>query len=186
MPRIYTRRGDEGETGLLYGGRVSKSDPRCEAYGTVDEAVSALGLARSLTRSERLRDIIKDVQQELFTLGAELATDPGQYSRLVEHFGVVTQEMVTRLEGLIDELEKEIALPRAFIIPGASAASGALDLGRSILRRAERRVVALKEQGLLPNPLVLQYLNRLADLAFVMARYEDRDLPFETLTSQRP
>ena len=185
MPRIYTKRGDEGETGLLYGGRVSKADPRCEAYGTVDEAVSALGLARALTRNERLRDIIKDVQQELFTLGAELATDPSQYSSLVEHFSIVTPEMVTRLENLIDELDQEITLPRAFIVPGASAASGALDLGRSILRRAERRVVALKEQGLLPNPRVLQYLNRLADLVFIMARYEDRDLPFEVLTSQR-
>ena len=184
MQRIYTRRGDEGETGLLYGGRVSKTDPRLEACGTVDEAVSALGLARSLVKSDRLKDIIKEVQRELFTVGAELATDSKEYPKLVEHFSVVTPEMVTRLEGLIDELNREIKLPRAFIIPGASAGSGAMDLGRSILRRAERRVVALKEGGMLHNPQVLHYLNRLADLVFVMARYEDRNLPFEVVTGE--
>ena len=184
MPKIYTRYGDQGETGLLYGGRVPKTDPRCEAYGTVDEAVSALGLARSLVKSDRLKDIIKLVQQELFTVGAELATDPKEYSKLQKHFSVVTPEMTAHLEDLIDELNQEITLPRAFIIPGASAASGALDLGRSILRRAERRVVALKEQDLLGNPQILKYINRLADLVFVMARYEDRDLPLEALTSE--
>ena len=184
MPKIYTRRGDEGETGLLYGGRVPKTDPRCEAYGTVDEAVSALGLARSLVTSDRLRGIIKLVQRELFTVGAELATDPSEYSKLQKHFSVVTPEMTAHLEDLIDELNQEMTLPRAFIIPGASSGSGALDLGRSILRRAERRVVALKEQDMLGNPQILKYVNRLADLVFVMARYEDRDLPLETLTSE--
>ncbi|MBI4282765.1 MAG: cob(I)yrinic acid a,c-diamide adenosyltransferase [Chloroflexi bacterium] len=186
MPKIYTRHGDEGETGLLYGGRVSKTDPRCEAYGTVDEAISALGLARSLVKTDRLKDIIKTVQRDLFTVGAELATDSKEYAKLQQHFSVVTQEMVDHLEHLIDELNGEMALLRAFIIPGASTASGTLDLSRSILRRAERRVVALKEQGLLSNPQVLKYINRLGDLVFVMARYEDRDLPIESLTSETP
>lgn len=186
MPKIYTRHGDEGETGLLYGGRVPKTDPRCEAYGTVDEAVSALGLARSLVKSDKLKVIIKMVQRELFTVGAELATDPKEYFKLQKHFGVVTPEMTTHLESLIDELRLEMTLPRAFIIPGASAASGALDLGRSILRRAERRVVTLNEQNLLGNPQVLKYINRLADLVFVMARYEDRELPLDALTSEIP
>lgn len=184
MPKIYTRHGDDGETGLLYGGRVSKTDPRCEAYGTVDEAISALGLARSLVKTEKLKDIIKTVQRDLFTVGAELATDPKEYAKLQQHFSVVTQEMVEHLEHLIDDLTQEMPLPRAFIIPGASTASSALDLGRSILRRAERRVVALKEQGLLGNPQVLKYINRLGDLVFVMARYEDRDLPLESLTNE--
>ena len=184
MPRIYTRHGDEGKTGLLYGGRVSKADLRCEAYGTVDEAVSALGLARSLVTTPRLRDAIKGAQRDLFTVGAELATDPKEYAKLEKHFSVVTQEMTDNLESLIDDLNREMSLPRAFIIPGASTASGALDLSRSILRRAERRVVSLKEQGLLVNPHVLKYINRLADLIFVMARYEDRDLPFEALTGE--
>ena len=186
MPRIYTRRGDEGETSLLFGGRVSKNDPRCRAYGTVDEAVSALGLARSLAQREELRGLIKGVQRELFTLGAELATDEAGYPKLMERFSTVTPEMVERLEHHIDRLNGDISLPDAFIIPGGSPASGALDLARTILRRAERGAVALKEQGLLPNPYIVQYLNRLADLVFVMARYEDKDLPFETLTSESP
>lgn len=185
MPRIYTKSGDQGETGLLFGGRVSKTDPRCEAYGTVDEAVSALGLARSLVVDERLKEIIMEVQRELFVVGGELATDASNYSMLKERFSVVTQEMVDRLEALIDELNGQMTLPNAFIIPGASPASGAIDMARSILRRAERRVVALKEQGLLHNIVLLQYMNRLADLAFVMARYEDRHLPVEALTGQR-
>ena len=186
MPKIYTRRGDDGETGLLYGGRVSKTDPRCEAYGTVDEAVSALGLARSLVKTERLGDIIKAVQRELFTVGAELATDPTEYPKLEKHFSVVTPDMVARLETVIDELNQDMTLPRAFIIPGDSAASGALDLARTILRRAERRVVAMKELDLLGNAHVLRYLNRLADLVFVMARYEDRHLASELLDGNNP
>ena len=186
MPKIYTRYGDEGETGLLYGGRVSKADPRCEAYGTVDEAVSTLGLARSLVKTESLKDTIKAIQRDLFTVGAELATDHKEYAKLQKHFSVVTQEMIDHLEHLIDGLNQEITLPRAFIIPGASMGSSALDLSRSILRRAERHVVVLKEKGLLANPHVLKYINRLADLIFVMARYEDRDLPFESLTSETP
>ena len=180
--KIYTKRGDQGETGLLYGGRVPKTDPRCEAYGTTDEAVSALGLARALSQRPRVKDVLKQVQTELFTVGGELATDPGEYRKLEAHFSVVTAEMVVRLEEIIDELNEEVILPRAFIIPGASPASSALDLARSILRRAERRVVHLKEEGLLPNTQVLRYLNRLADLVFMLARYEDKDLPFEVLT----
>ena len=182
LMKIYTKRGDQGETGLLYGGRVSKTDPRCEAYGTTDEAVSTLGLARSLSSSQKVKDILKRVQRELFTVGAELATDPREYSKLQAHFSVVTPEMVTRLEQLIDEITKEVSLPRSFIIPGASPASSALDMARSILRRAERRVVFLSEEGLLPNPEVLRYLNRLADLVFMLARYEDKDLPLEVLS----
>ncbi len=182
--RIYTRRGDTGETGLLYGGRVSKTDPRCEAYGTTDEAVSALGLARALAQDPRVRRVVKQVQRELFTVGAELATDPPERPKLEKHFGVVTPEMTGRLETLMDELGAQMELPRAFIIPGASAASAALDVARTTLRRAERRTVALQEQGLLDNPEVLRYLNRLADLLFVLARYEDRHLPFERLTGE--
>ena len=179
---IYTKRGDQGETGLLYGGRVSKTDPRCEAYGTTDEAISTLGLARSLSRDARVQEIAKQLQRELFTVGAELATDAAEYEKLKKHFSVVTPDMVERLEGLIDELKAEVPLPPVFIIPGSSPASAALDVARSVLRRAERRVVALKEQGLLLNTDVLRYLNRLSDLLFMLARYEDRHLPLEKLT----
>ena len=184
MPKIYTRYGDQGQTGLLYGGRVSKADLRCEAYGTTDEAISALGLARSLTSDQRVKEIILQVQRELFTIGAELATDPREYATFLKHFQPTTPEMVTRLEQLIDQLTEEAPLPRSFIIPGASPASAALDMARSTLRRAERRVVEVKEKGLLANPEVLRYLNRLADMLFVLGRYQDRHLPLETLTGE--
>ena len=184
MP-IYTKTGDEGETRLLFGGRVSKTDPRCEAYGTTDEAVSAMGLARALSQDRRVKDTLLQVQREMFTVGAELATAPDQYDHLQSNFAVVTPEMVARLEGLIDELTSEIDLPDAFIIPGASPASSVLDLARSLLRTGERRAVDLRERGLLPNPEVLRYMNRLSDLLFVLARYEDRELPWETLTGGR-
>ena len=183
MPKIYTKRGDSGETGLLYGGRVPKTDPRCEAYGTTDEAVSALGLARALSDDPRVKEIVTQVQRELFTVGAELATAPEQYGTMQRHFSIVSAPMVERLEQLIDELEAQVQLPRSFIVPGASAASAALDLARTILRRAERRTVALKEAGLLTNDEILRYLNRLADLLFMLARYQDRDMPLETLTA---
>lgn len=183
MPKIYTKRGDSGETGLLYGGRVPKSDPRCEAFGTTDEALSALGLARALSDDPRVKEIVIQVQRELFTVGAELATAPEQYATMQRHFTIVSAPMVERLEGLIDELETQVRLPRSFIIPGASAASAALDLARTILRRAERRTVALKEAGLLTNDEILRYLNRLADLLFMLARYQDRDMLLEALTT---
>ena len=183
MVKIYTRRGDSGETGLLYGGRVSKTDPRCEAYGTTDETISALGLARALSASPRVKEIVKQMQQELFTVGAELATDLAQYATMQRHFNVVSAAMVERLEHLMDELEAEVQLPRSFVIPGASAASAALDLARTILRRAERRAVGLKEAGLLVNNEVLRYLNRLTDLLYMLARYEDRALPLEQLAN---
>ena len=183
--RIYTKTGDTGETRLLFGGRVPKTDPRCEAYGATDQAVSAMGLARALSQQPRVKEILLEVQRQMFTVGAELATDRDQYQHLQANFAVVTPEMVDRLEGYIDELESQIDLPSAFIIPGASPASGALDLARSLLRTGERRVVALQPLGLLVNPEVLRYVNRLSDLLFMLARYEDRELPFELLTGQR-
>ena len=182
--RIYTKSGDTGETRLLFGGRVSKTDPRCEAYGATDQAVSAMGLARALSESPRVKEILLQLQREMFTVGAELATAADQYEHLEANFAVVTPYMVERLEGLIDELDAEIDLPSAFIVPGASAASSALDLARSLLRTGERRVVALQELGILANAEVLRYLNRLSDLLFMLARYEDRHVPFEVLTGE--
>ena len=184
MPKIYTRYGDQGETGLLYGGRVSKASPLCEAYGTTDEAISALGLARTFSSDPKVKEIIFLVQRELFTVGAELATDHTHYQTFLNHFHPTTAKMVTYLEQLIEQLNGEMELPNSFIIPGASPASAALDMARSILRRAERRVVELKEKSLLINDEVLRYLNRLADLIFVLARYEDRGLPIEALTGE--
>jgi cob(I)alamin adenosyltransferase len=185
MVKIYTKRGDDGETGLLYGGRVSKSDPRCEAYGTVDEAVSSLGMARSLSKNHRVQKAIMQIQRELFTVGAELATDIDQYDTLKKHFAIVTPKMVKWLEDLLDNMEKEVHLPPSFIIPGSSPASSAIDIARSTLRRAERQVVTLKELGLLINNDILKYLNRTSDLLFMLARYEDLDIPLEKLTNNK-
>lgn len=182
MVKIYTKGGDKGETGLLYGGRVTKTDPRCEAYGTTDEAVSALGLARAISKSDRVKNIVRQVQRDLFTVGAELATDPAEYTTMKSHFKSISSDSVEQLERIIDQLGADVRLPRSFIIPGASEASSALDLARAIIRRAERHVVGLKEKGLLVNEEVLRYLNRLADLLFMLARYEDRNMPLDALT----
>ena len=182
MVKIYTKSGDDGETGLLYGGRISKADPRCDAYGTTDEAVSIMGLARSLSRDTRVREILDSMQRELFTVGAELSTDPSKYKTMKRHFDVTTSDMVDKLESIIDELANVVQLPRSFIIPGGSPCSAALDMARSVLRRAERHTVEIKEAGLLVNFEILRYLNRASDLLFMLARYEDRDLTLETLT----
>ena len=185
VAQLYTRTGDEGETGLLYGGRVSKADLRVEAYGAVDEATSALGLARALAQEDRVKQALLQAQRELFTVAAELATSPEQYQTFKAHFKPVTAELTAHLERIIDELKGEVELPSAFIIPGASPASAALDLARTVLRRAERRVVTLKGAGLLANAENLRYLNRLSDLLFILARYQDRALPFELVTGGR-
>ncbi|MFQ5925220.1 MAG: cob(I)yrinic acid a,c-diamide adenosyltransferase [Dehalococcoidia bacterium] len=171
--KTFNKRGDKGETSLLYGGRVPKSDPRCEAYGTIDEAVSALGLARALAKKERVSHILLSIQQELFIVGAELATAADKYHKLKAEHRVVTAVMVDRLESLIDGLEGEMEMPKAFVIPGVSPCSAALDLARTIIRRAERRVVELRKDNMVQNERALEYLNRLADLIFTLARYEE-------------
>lgn len=179
MPKLYTKKGDDGTTGLLFGGRVSKADPRVEAYGMTDQAVSAMGLARALSKNERVKEILLTVQRELFAVGSELATDPSNRHHLEERIGVITSEMVDGLEAFIDEVMGQIDLPRAFIVPGGSPASAALDLARSTLRASERQVVALDEAGKLGNPEVLRYLNRTSDLLFILGRFEDKDAPYE-------
>lgn len=180
--RIYTKFGDKGETSLLYGGRISKSSPHTEAYGITDEAVSAMGLARATSQDLRVKDVLRELQRELFTIAAELATDPGKYQLFQQHFQPVTAGMVENLEQTIDSLEEEVEMPKVFILPGGSPASAAIDLARCIIRTAERRVVALNEAGRLTNSLIIAYLNRLGDLLFVLARYQDRDLPIERAT----
>ena len=168
MPRIYTKTGDDGTTGLLYGGRIPKDDAATEAYGTTDEAVAVLGLARA--SADGLSEEILALQRELFVVGADLATNPAERAKLQPGVSLVTAEMTERLERRIDDLVAERALPQAFIVPGANAASAALDLARSVIRRAERNVVALEREGRDVNPEVRRYLNRLSDLVFVLAR----------------
>lgn len=178
--RIYTRKGDTGTTGLLFGGdRVSKGDPRTEAYGTTDEAVSALGLARASIGSQtdrteaRLAGLILRLQRELFVVGAELATHADRRERLTDGSTRVSSDMVSMLEREIDELEAVVDQPKEFVVPGESSTGAALDLARTVVRRAERRAVVLAEAGGLPDSQVVPYLNRLADLLFVMARAAD-------------
>ncbi len=178
--RIYTRKGDKGTTGLLFGGaRISKADLRTDAYGTTDEAVSALGLARALVGSgtdrtdARLADLSLRLQRELFVVGAELATHTDRRSRLTDGTTRVTAAMVADLESEIDDLETLLEQPKEFVLPGETPAGAAIDLARTTVRRAERRAVALTDAGELPDSQVVPYLNRLADLLFVMARAAD-------------
>ena len=168
--KLFNKRGDGGETSLLYGQRVSKADPRPEAYGTLDEANSTLGLARALCKNQKIKEVIHGVQEALFVLGAELASDPQHYEKLKKK---ITQDDVLHLEGLIDELEGKVRLPDSFIIPGGTLVAAVLDMARTIVRRAERRAVRLKENGLLSNDSLLAYLNRTADLLFILARYDE-------------
>ena len=181
---LYTRTGDSGETGLLYGGRVSKNDPRVEAYGAVDDAISAMGLARSYTSDEFVKTLIMKLQKELFVVGSELATSSESYEKFLEHFSPVNKEMVINLEKVLDELMEIVKLPPNFIVPGSSPTSAAIDLGRSIIRRAERCVVTLKQQNQVFNDQIIIYLNRLADVLFILARYQDRELDFEVVTGE--
>jgi cob(I)alamin adenosyltransferase len=176
--KIYTRKGDDGTTGLWYGGRVPKYAGRPEAYGSVDEAASALGLARSAadSGSELYADILR-VQNELFVAGAELATAPEAAGRLEAGVSRVTADMVERLEADIDRYMDRIDLPPKFVIPGGTELSARLDVARAAVRRAERRVAALKDDGDLADDTVLTYLNRLSDALFAMARFADEPEP---------
>jgi cob(I)alamin adenosyltransferase len=176
--KIYTRKGDDGTTGLWYGGRVPKYAGRPEAYGSVDEAASALGLARAAAeRGGELHADILRVQNELFVAGAELATAPEAAERLEPGVSKVTPEMVDRLEADIDRYMDRVDLPPKFVIPGGTELSARLDVARAAVRRAERRVAALKDAGDLADEIVVTYLNRLSDALFAMARFADEPEP---------
>jgi cob(I)alamin adenosyltransferase len=178
MVKIYTRKGDDGTTGLWYGGRVQKSDIRPEAYGSVDDAASALGLCRAGARDNReLYDDILRIQNELFVAGAELATAPEAAGRLEDGVSKVTQAMVDSLEAVIDRYMERVDLPPKFVIPGGTELSARLDVARTAVRRAERRVSAMRESGQLPDDTVLRYLNRASDAIYAMARFADEPDP---------
>ena len=179
MVKIYTRKGDDGTTSLWYGGRVGKDDPRTEAYGSIDEANSALGAARSLCGPDHaeLADHLLALQRELFVAGAELATAPDASDRLTDGVSRITEPMVEQLEPVIDRYMERVELPPQFVIPGGTALSAALDVARSALRRAERRVVALRDAEGLGSEAVLHYINRASDLIFAMARFADEEHP---------
>ncbi len=171
--KIYTKKGDDGTTGLLYGGRVGKDDHRTEVYGTLDETVSALGIARAGGLVERVETIVVRIQREMFVAGAQLATSEENQPKLREGVSKVTPEMTEQAERDIDALLDEHPLPQEFVLPGETPGSAGLDLARSIVRRAERQAVAMNRGGLVPDPEILRFLNRVSDLLFALARYEE-------------
>jgi cob(I)alamin adenosyltransferase len=168
--KIYTKTGDQGETGLFGGPRVSKNHARIEAFGTVDELNSHLGVIRTLADASVFDADLRRIQSELFDLGAELATPGGKAER-------ITPDHVTRLEGLIDQHEATLEPLACFILPTGTPVAAAFHVARTVCRRAERRVVTLANQvdTMLPANAI-EYLNRLGDLLFVLARAANRQM----------
>jgi cob(I)alamin adenosyltransferase len=177
MVKIYTRKGDEGNTSLWYGGRISKDDLHAEAYGALDEATSVLGLVRAKCDDARLAADLLRLQNELFVAGAELATASEARERLEPGVTCLDDEMVEWLEERIDAYMAEVDLPPKFVIPGGTELSAELDVARAVLRRAERRIVALERTGAIEGTAALKYVNRASDLLFAMARFADEPDP---------
>ncbi len=179
---IATKKGDDGTTGLLFGGdRIPKDDLRTEAYGTIDETVAALGLARAELDVKRRLDalppalaeiepLVLRIQRELFVAGAELAANPAAWERLEDGTTRVSASMVAGIDALLADYEARISFPKEFVVAGETRTSAALELARTIVRRAERRAVTLDRAGQVPGPNLLVYLNRLADLLWILAR----------------
>ena len=173
-PKIYTRKGDDGTTGLLFGGRVGKDSFGPDAYGAVDEAVSMLGLARAeAERGSELDELLVRLQRELFVVGAELATEPANRAKLEPGVSRTTEAMVTALEPVIDDITARYEAPTEFVLPGENRIAAALDVARTVVRRAERQSVAAARDGWLPDSQVVPYLNRLADLVYTLARWQE-------------
>ena len=170
---VATGKGDDGSTGLLYGGRIGKDDPRTDAYGAIDESVAALGVARAAVNDAgltELADLLLRYQRELFVVGAELATNPSAVDRLTDGVTRVTEQMLNDVETDLAHWEARVEMPREFVVPGETAASAALEVARTTIRRAERRIVALERTVEIESPWVVPYVNRLADLTWVLAR----------------
>ena len=169
---IVTKGGDKGETSLMYGRRVPKTDPRVEAYGCVDEVMAGLGLVRAMSADKFVADQIFAVQKDLIVIMGELATAPEDRQRYVKDgFELTSAAMVDRITNVIVDLEKDKSLyPKDWVIPGGSVASAALDVARTTCRRAERRVAELQDV----NPEILRYVNRLSDLCWILARYVEK------------
>ena len=172
MPRerIYTKAGDDGSTGLFYGGRVAKNSELPTAYGTVDEAQAVLGLARAQAGSGSPVDaMLVPIMRDLYVLMAELATLPENRHKLAPGASAVTEEMVLRLEAIIDDLDEQFEHPTEFVVPGGNQVAAWLDLGRTVVRRAERESLAAAA----PPSFAVPYLNRLSDLLWTMARWHE-------------
>jgi cob(I)alamin adenosyltransferase len=173
--KVYTRKGDDGTTGLLYGGRVGKDEVGPEAYGAVDEAVSALGLARAeIDPDSELHELLVRLQRELFVVGAELATAPDNRGKLKPEVSLVTADMVSRLEPIIDDVTARFDAPQEFVLPGQNSVAAALDFARTVIRRAERITVAATRVAWLGSESqVVPYLNRVADLVYTLSRWQE-------------
>jgi cob(I)alamin adenosyltransferase len=173
---IVTKTGDEGETSLMYGRRVSKADPRVDAYGCIDELTAALGLARSIPADKFVSDQIFAAQKDLIVVMGELATAPSDRERyLKDGFYLTTAAMVDRITAVIFDLEKDKSLyPKDWVIPGGTAVSAALDFARTTCRRAERLIATFGAGEKNFNPEILRYLNRLSDLCWILARYAEK------------
>lgn len=167
----FSKKGDSGETSLLGGQRVPKHDPRPETYGVLDEASSTLGVARASTNNPKIKDIILEVQKDLLVLGAELSTLPEDLSKLSRR---INEADAKRIEEIIDDLQRHVKLKNEFIYPGETVVSATIDVARTVIRRAERKAAKLKSEDLVDNPYIHQYLNRLADMLFTLARYEEQ------------
>ena len=177
MARIYTRTGDDGTTALYYGGRVRKDDPHPRAYGAVDEAQAALGLVRAFTDSDELAGLMVDLERGLYIAMAELATLPENRHKLTGGTTLVDLEMVTLLETLIDRYSEKFEPPTEFVLPGGSKVAALLDVARTTMRRAEREALVVTAA----DSEVGKYLNRLSDLLWVLARWQEGG----SLTSSR-
>ena len=180
MVKIYTKKGDDGTTSLWYGGRVPKHHGRTDAYGSLDEACSDLGVARALCGERGEPELAADIlrlQDDLFVAGAELATAPEAADRLEDGVSRTTEEMVGWVEERIDHYMGRVDLPPKFVIPGGNRLSAQLDVARTAVRRAERRLTALADSGELAGETVIHLVNRASDLAYAMARYADVDDP---------
>jgi cob(I)alamin adenosyltransferase len=178
MTKLYTGKGDDGTTGLLYGGRVPKDDARPEAYGTVDEAQAAIGLARPATpRGSELDLILVRLERDLYVLMAELATASENQHKLAPGQSAVTADMVAYLEAVTDDLGSRFAYPTEFVVPGQHELAARLDVARTVVRRAERRAVGVAAEG----SHVVPYLNRLSSLLWTAARWVEAD---DTLLSR--
>jgi cob(I)alamin adenosyltransferase len=175
--KVYTKTGDDGTTGLFFAGRVPKDHPGPAAYGAVDEAVAGLGLARAETTSgDELHELLVRLQRELFVVGAELATAPENRHKLVPGKHLVTTAMVAALEPVIDDVTARFEAPTEFVLPGQNRLAAALDVARTLVRRAERASVTAVHADWIPaDSAVVPYLNRLSDLCWTLARWVEGD-----------
>jgi cob(I)alamin adenosyltransferase len=177
--KIYTKTGDKGTTALVGGRRVSKGDLKIESYGTVDELNSWIGLVRDQPVNENRRELLKEIQDRLFTIGADLASEPEQVRK--KPIPGLVEEDITLLENEMDKMDTELTPLRAFVLPGGNQSVSFAHLARTVCRRAERLVIRLSEEEEV-NPMVIKYLNRLSDYLFVLSRKMTQEMGSEEIT----